>query len=194
MDSPVDSKGFPLDIKGTPRDNKNISRESTDTPESLVHLQKRRLVKNVILLGIGFFMNFMAFKGLAQLQSTLNRDQGMGVITHSILYGVFVLSSLLLPKFVIGLLGHKWTICTSVIGYIIWMAANGYAVWATMVPASILIGMGGGCIWPAQSAYITKAGVAYARLSHQEESVVIGRFFGITWALIDFCKYYFLKF
>jgi len=65
----------------------------------------------------------------------------MGVISLSVVYATLVVSCMFTPKLLIGLLGHRWTIVVSFLGYVVYMAANGYAVWPTMMPASVLVGL-----------------------------------------------------
>ena len=60
------------------------------------------------------------------MQSSLHIDEGMGVTTQAVLYVTLVFSCLFLPKIVLRYLGHKWTIPVMFIGYISWLAANGY--------------------------------------------------------------------
>ena len=65
---------------------------------------------------------------------------GMGTICTSVRYVTLVLSCVFVPSLMIRAITHKWTITVSFLGFIIWMAANGYGVWATMIPASIING------------------------------------------------------
>lgn len=71
----------------------------------------------------------------------------------------------------------------SLIGYILWMAANGYAVWATMLPASIVIGVCAATLWTAQGSYFTIVAIKYAEKTKQDSGAVISRFFGLLLAL-----------
>ncbi|KAI0227956.1 hypothetical protein LSAT2_021555 [Lamellibrachia satsuma] len=59
------------------------------------------------------------------------------------------------------------------------MAANGYAVWATMVPASIIVGLAAAPLWTAQCSYFTKIARRYSQLADVPEDAVLSRFFGI---------------
>jgi len=54
--------------------------------------------------------------------------EGLGVMTMSMLYATSIVSCLLVPKLMIRFIGHRWTIVVSFVGYIVYMAANGYAV------------------------------------------------------------------
>ena len=65
---------------------------------------------------------------MSRLQSSLHLDEGMGTINSAVLYGALVMSCLFLPKIIIRYIGYKWTIPAAFIGYILWMAANGYEV------------------------------------------------------------------
>ena len=64
----------------------------------------------------------------------------MGVINLSIRYATLFLSCLTAPDLLIRILSHKYVIVLSYVSFLIWDLANGYAVWATMIPASILNG------------------------------------------------------
>ena len=115
---------------------------------------------------------------------------GMGVINSSVLYGALVISCLIVPRFLINLIGHKWTIPLSFCGYIAWMAANGYAVWGTMVTASILVGFAAAPLWTAQCSYFTILAQRYAQINREDEGTVVTRFFGIFFFFFQVCKYF----
>lgn len=55
-------------------------------------------------------------------------------------------------------IGHKWPIPICFLFYIIWMGANGYAVWGTMLPASVMVGLAAAPLWTSQCSYFTKVG------------------------------------
>ncbi|KAK2160044.1 hypothetical protein LSH36_141g04013 [Paralvinella palmiformis] len=174
--------------KGSSRDNVSSRSSSSADYENEAHLpttdkersrEKRRIMKNIVLISVAFFLNFTSYNGLARLQSSLHRDEGMGTTNQAVLYAALVLSCLFVPKLLISVIGHKWTIPLSFSGYILWMAANGYAVWGTMVTTSILVGLCAAPLWTAQCAYFTKIATRYAQLTGEPEPVVVSRFFGI---------------
>lgn len=154
---------------------------SKDAPQS-PEMSERRIMKNVLVICFVFFLNFMAYSGMAMLQSSLHREEGMGVITSAIGWASLALGCLLLPKIVIRLLGHKWCMSIALIGYVLWMAANGYAVWATMIPASIIVGVSGAVLWTTQGAYFAVFAKHYARKTGQDPKEVTAFFFGILFA------------
>ena len=166
--------------------NKETANE-TATPDE-VKAFRFKTYKNITLISLAFLLNFTSFNGLSKLQSSLHIQEGMGVINQSILYGALVLSCLFLPKIIIAKIGHKWTIALSFVGYILWMGANGYAVWGTMVPASILVGLCAAPLWTAQCSYFTVYSVKYSKLSKQIQDDVVTRSFGIFFMFFQACK------
>ena len=59
----------------------------------------------------------------------------------------------------------------------------GVAVWWTMVPASMLVGVCAAPLWTAQSDYVTTLAKEYARLKHQNDESVIALFSGIFYMI-----------
>ena len=97
----------------------NISTNATEKKERIF------IIKNVVTIAIGFMTSFMAYFGLNRLQSTLHDDDGLGVITHAILYFCMIGSSLVLPKIFITVFGLKWSMSVCILGHIIWIVSNG---------------------------------------------------------------------
>ena len=102
--------------------------------------QKRKITKNVYIISLGFLFLFTAFQSLQNLQSSLNKDEGLGLASLSVIYGALILSCIFVPPFMIGRLGCKWTLVLSMIGYVLYTVSNYYARWGTLIPASIIIG------------------------------------------------------
>ena len=90
-------------------------------------ITRGHIVKNVVLISLGFMALLTSFHGLSSLQSSLHQDQGMGTICYAVLYASLVLSALFLPKLSIQQFGHKRCLAVAMCGYLTWMAANGYA-------------------------------------------------------------------
>lgn len=57
-----------------------------------------RIAKNVIVIGVAFMLQFTAFHGTANLQSTINP---VGTYTLASIYGSLILSNIFLPVIVI---------------------------------------------------------------------------------------------
>jgi len=157
-----------------------------DLTENYWFYSKRRILKNVILLGFAFLLDTTPIIGLGRLQSSLHRVDGLGVIASSVLYGSLIISSMFLPKLLITAIGHKWTMVVCYVGYILWIPANGYAVWATMIPASIIVGLCSAPLWASQLSYITAIADQYSKISLETKDAVITRFMGIFFMFFQF--------
>ena len=153
-----------------------------------IKAEKRKIFKNILLISLAFLFNFNAFQGLSRLQSSLHRDEGMGTANSAVLYAALMLSSLITPKIMINYIGYKWSIPLSTSGYILWMAANGYAVWGTMVTASILVGLCAAPLWTAQKSYFTIIARRYATLTQEDADAMVARFLGIFYGIFQLCK------
>ena len=132
-----------------------------------VRLEKRKIMKNIYVISLAFLLIYH-YGGLFSLQSSLNRVEGMGVITSSVNMATMMLSCMFLPKIVINCIGHKWTMALSFWGFILYIAANGYAVWATMITANILLGACAATLWTAQCSYFTIIGGRYANWTRKK--------------------------
>ena len=150
----------------------------------------RLLLKNAISISVSFMFLFTAFSGLSVLQSSLFYDEGLGVICQAILYSAAILSYLFLAKGIIKRIGHKKTLAFSALGYTTWVAANGYAVWGTMIPTSIIVGLCAGTLWTAKSSYLTLAAAKHATNTGEEQDAMIARFEGVFLFILQLgCKY-----
>ncbi|GIY87956.1 UNC93-like protein [Caerostris extrusa] len=139
-----------------------------DTLQSLPYgelkLTKVRIIKNLALISLAFFLLFTAYDGLSMLQSTMNKKEGIGVISQAVGYISFCTSSLLFPKYVIKKLGCKITLFISILLYLPFIAGNFYPKWYIMIPGAILAGMGASTLWGSQCTYFNESAVRYARL------------------------------
>ena len=59
--------------------------------------EKRKITKNVFIISFGFLFLFTAFQSLQNLQSSLNKDEGLGLTSLSVIYGALILSCILVP-------------------------------------------------------------------------------------------------
>lgn len=62
-----------------------------------------RIFKNVVVIGAAFMLQFTAFHGTANLQSSINSDGSLGTYTLAAIYGALILSNIFLPVMVIRL-------------------------------------------------------------------------------------------
>ncbi|XP_004702137.1 protein unc-93 homolog A [Echinops telfairi] len=142
-------------------------------------------LKNVLVVSFGFLLLFTAYGGLQNLQSSLNSEEGLGVTALSTLYGSILLSSMLLPPVLIKRFGCKWTIVGSMCCYVAFSLGNFKASWYTLIPTSILLGLGGAPLWSSQCTYITILGTINAEKTGRASKDVVNQYFGIFFLIFQ---------
>lgn len=95
---------------------------------------KSHAVKNLIVISLSWLTLFTGFFSLSNLQSSLNSDANLGTICLSVIYVTLIIASTFFPKLLVAFLGIKWTIVVAQIGYLIYLCANLYASWFTLLP------------------------------------------------------------
>ncbi|XP_029984620.1 protein unc-93 homolog A-like [Sphaeramia orbicularis] len=138
-----------------------------------------RNFKNVLVVSIGFLSLFTAYGGLQSLQSSLNAEQGMGVASLSVIYASIIISSMFLPPIMIKNLGCKWTIVVGMACYVSYSFGNLYPGWYTLIPTSVILGLGGSPLWSAKCAYLTISGNLQGAAEGKRGSDIINQYFGI---------------
>ncbi|KFQ67765.1 Protein unc-93 A, partial [Phaethon lepturus] len=144
-----------------------------------------RNLKNVLVISFGFLLLFTAYGGLQSLQSSLHSEEGLGVASLSVLYAALILSSMFLPPILIKKLGCKWTIAGSMCCYIAFSLGNFYASWYTLIPTSVILGLGGAPLWSAKCTYLTIAGNSYAEKAGKNGKDIINQYFGIFFLIFQ---------
>lgn len=162
-------------IKPPPNTEDTISvREKVKLSRS----EKWRILKNVAILSSAFMIQFTAFQGTANLQSSINAKDGLGTVSLSAVYAAIVVSCIFIPTLVIRRLTVKWTLCASMICYAPYIGAQFYPKFYTLVPAGILLGLGAAPMWASKATYLTQVGQVYAKITDQAVDAIIVRFFG----------------
>ena len=72
-----------------------------------------RPYKNLLVISVAFLLQFTAFNGMQNLQSSLNTEANIGVNSSSIIYVFLIISSIFLPHSLISIFGLKWTLVIS---------------------------------------------------------------------------------
>lgn len=144
-----------------------------------------RNLKNVLVIAFGFLLLFTAYGGLQSLQSSLNSEEGLGVASLSVLYAALIVSSMFLPPILIKKLGCKWTIAGSMCCYIAFSLGNFYASWYTLIPTSVILGLGGAPLWSAKCTYLTIAGNSYAEKAGKIGKDIINQYFGVFFLIFQ---------
>ena len=103
--------------------------------------KQRKVLKNLIFYCLSYLFQFAAYNGLANLQSSLNSSDNLGLKSLVTISLSFALTCLYLPAILNKLLnGFKWPL---VIGHSILclhVIANFYPTTYTLLPSGILTG------------------------------------------------------
>ncbi|PAA56503.1 hypothetical protein BOX15_Mlig024443g2, partial [Macrostomum lignano] len=126
-------------------------------------MSRGRSVKNLLAVGLSFVLMFTSYQGLSAIQSSFNSSGGLGVAGLAVTYASVVASSLALAPLVIGRLGPKRTMAACLCAYLLYLAANLYPHWGTIIPASVLLGVSSAPLWAAMSVYVVRLAGEYAR-------------------------------
>ncbi|XP_041952392.1 protein unc-93 homolog A-like [Alosa sapidissima] len=142
-----------------------------------------RHMKNVVVVSFGFLLLFTATGSLLNLQSSLNADEGMGLASNSVTFSSIILSSMFITPTAIRYLGCKWTIFAGMACNVVYTVGNFYPSWATLMPSSVIVGLGESPLWAATSTYLTISGGLHAVQENKKSQDVINQYFGILYLL-----------
>lgn len=141
--------------------------------------------RNVVVIGVGFMFLFTAFQNMASLQSSLNPSDGIGVYTLAIIYATIILSCMFLPTLIIKKLKAKCSMVVCQLCYTLYIVAQFYPKWGTLIPASIFLGFAAAPMWSAKCTYLSQMGTYASKQKGISSEAVINKFFGIFFMLFQ---------
>lgn len=151
---------------------------------SVRQMTERKALKNIIVLGLSFMFVHTAFVSILSLQSIMNPEGGIGVVSISCIYGTTVISCLLAPL-IINTITTKWTMITAFILFTGYFAGNFYPKEFMLIPLGLLLGLLAGPLMAAQMTYVTTVALTYAQNALiMDSEVVVNKYMGI------FCAFY----
>ena len=118
--------------------------------------------RDLYALSFSFFFVFLAFNSTQSLESSISEDAKLGTTTVSFIYIFFTLSSFVAPSIVVYL-GLKKALVLGMSSYVLFIAANLYPSWETLLPAAVCVGFGASTLWTAQGSYLGYVANAYVR-------------------------------
>ncbi|KAI8794006.1 protein unc-93 A [Biomphalaria glabrata] len=139
-------------------------------------------MKNCLVLSLSFTFVYTAYLAIQNLQSSLNQEANLGVVSLSVLYGSIILFGTQSPLF-IRYVGAKRVLLLAWFIHTLYTASNFYPTFATLIPTSALLGAIAGPMWTSQGMYISAAGEKYAALqgisTEADLHAVLSKFNGI---------------
>lgn len=154
---------------------------------------RARIIKNLCAIVISFFFIFSAQGSIISVQSVLNDNESIGLIAMSVNYIMQLLSCILLPQIVIDLIGFKYTLAIAHTFYTLYLSANAWPRYYTMIPGALLSGLAQSLGWNLMGIYVTLLSKQYAKCQNKLFNDVQHLFFGIFTAIFISCKCEFIK-
>lgn len=140
--------------------------------------------RNVLVLSGAFTAIFTAYLAIQNLQSSLNQEAGLGIISLSCMYACIILSGVLAPA-IINLFGEKRILVVSFIGHVIYTGTNFYPTFTTLIPSSVLLGLTAGPMWTSQSVYLSEMAYSYTLNYGKDGHAILSKFNGIFFAMYE---------
>jgi len=168
-------------------DDKATSTDDFADPIINPRVEKRRLIKNLLVLTMANFFLWSAYSAVRNLQSSLNAVGGLGLYSLSSLSCSEMLGSLLSTTIVQRLQPKRaYALCLT--GFIMYSAASFYPRFYTMVPASIIHGFFLAVSFTAISTYLADISAGYAELVGKPTSHVFSQFLGTFHVFFKFSQ------
>ncbi|CAG4971294.1 unnamed protein product [Colias eurytheme] len=155
---------------------KNVEFKSSET---------RRIVKNVVVISLAFMVQFTAYSGAANLQSSINAEAGLGTASLAAVYAGLIFSNIFLPVVVIRWLGTKWAMSLSFVAYMPYIAAQLWPSFYTLIPAGLIVGLGGGPLWCSKCTYLSVVSEAHSKISNISAEALLTRFLGLFFMIFQ---------
>ena len=139
---------------------------------------------SVLLLSFGFFFVFAAFNTVQLLESSVLTDKQLAFTTLTTIYAVFAATNIVAPK-VVSIIGPRLGLFAGSICYVLLVVANIFPSWATLLPASALVGVGAGVLWTSQGIYMSRCAAREAAATGDKVDDVTARLNGMFWAVFQ---------
>ena len=132
--------------------------------------------KNVYAASIAFMLVFSSFVGLQNLQSSLN--QTLGTTSLALIYVFFLLVGFVTPGLV-RFMKTKYSLLFGFLCHVIYILTNFYPEFYTLVPSSVIIGIGSGPLWAGLSTHLASVAVIISPFATESFDVLISKFTGL---------------
>lgn len=160
-----------------------INDSGNATIDAMSHNRSKHL-KNLLILSASITFLHIAVFGLRNLQSSLNSEDGLGVYSLATLCGAFMVASLVSP-FIVQRYGPNKCLSVACCGLLIYVIANYFPNFYTIMPASVVHGVCNALLWNAVCTYITELGIDEAYLKGKVSSNVLSRYFGMFFLMLQ---------
>ena len=119
-----------------------LLKAATSINDENIKAAKHHAWKNLMIMSFSFMLSFSAFNSFSNLQSSINIEDGLGTTGLSLIYSTMVFTNLFITPLTASRFGHKRIMVVCMSSYIVFVATGFYSTWATVIPASVVIGLG----------------------------------------------------
>ncbi|XP_038073593.1 protein unc-93 homolog A-like [Patiria miniata] len=149
--------------------------------------QRKRLTrlqwKRFCVFSVCYFACYTGFRGLRDLQSTLNNAEGTGLASLSLLYACSALAGLLVPAVIRFKLGTKWSTFLGLGLFTVYTVSNYFTNAYVLLVAAVLPGIGAAFIWVSKGTYITTVAVELAAAHQRDPAADVALLHGIFFSV-----------
>ena len=140
--------------------------------------------KRFAILSLCYFPCYTAFRGLRDLQSTLNNTVGKGLASLTVLNACCAIAGLLVPAVIRLKLGTKWSVVLGTGLFAVYTASNYHPNVYLLLSVAVLPGLGSAFLWISRGTYITAVAMelaaAHGRNPAADVALFNSIFFGVT--------------
>lgn len=170
QEAPYDSDEY-KDVVDSESDNSGLQMHVTTT--------KKRCIQNLLIISFSYFLFFTGFWSLANLQSTMNAQQGMGPDSQAVIY-LCSMVSCLFPQLMVEKFGAKTTYLVAILVSCPYIAANYHLRWDILMTTSVLYGLVSGPLNTAMALYLDEMATRYKASVDESKENVKAFFFGVN--------------
>ncbi len=141
--------------------------------------------RNVLNISLSFFFIFFGFGTAQQYLTVLFREQGregLALVSLLLLYGVFMATSIVVPKLIPFLGGLKKSLIIGACTYVLFVFSIALDNVPVLLAASVIIGVGAGLLWIASAQIISDSSSMHTvgrNLGLQSVGLYCGNILGI---------------
>ena len=139
---------------------------------------KAKAYKNLFGIAVSYMILFSVHLAVVGLQSSVNDDDGLGLASLCILYGIFIFSGFYSSS-VIRLFGTKYTLIVCYVGFTLYTSSNYYPHWYTLIPGSVCVGIVFGPLLASLNTHITTIAIQCAPALKENSTYLVSLFTGI---------------
>ena len=132
--------------------------------------------RSVAILAVVFLLVFTSYISIQNLQSSINEEDGLGVMSLMCVYIAATISCVFAPL-AIRVVSVKGVIIISCMVHLLYACSNFYPRFWTIIPTSVLLGSISGPFWTAQNMYTSTCSYIYAERCKKNAGQALSKFF-----------------